>query len=474
MHGVSVLNCNLFFFVCVILVALFAAPAKNLAAQQGAALDEAKWHLGCELFQMLLEERGATNMQSLEYSLSTPSNSVIVLTDDLSRFRRDFWARLVIFVGRGGSVLIASDQPCLMSGIGEIKQGPVTSARNGDLYLQHKDCLRIQRLDTEHPMMLGVQQIISNKTAWLALPSSTSARNPIRWQTVASLPLSSFPIECRDEPLISVGDYPGTTVAGVMVLVADTSILTNGMLWHGDNAALAIRLSEALCRGTKKNLTFVSSGRELSSYKERLRSPKPNLSSNEQPLPRTPEMQNLDLDTALQVANQVLKGVENSNILNEALANQPRPVNPRRYTLSVLTILTAIGTLLLLAAIVQRVPSLQGRQPVVPHQSVFQMESNLKNRHAQYGPAAFILAREFCRECSGSSGEKDWCNKATGFHYSVAIPTDKAFQEKLEYVRSFEISNLVPRVSEKEFLKLGKTIQELREALQSPKIVGPT
>ncbi len=100
------------------------------------------------------------------------------------------------------------------------------------------------------------------------------------------------------------------------------------------------------------------------------------------------------------------------------------------------------------------------------------MESSLKNKHSQYGPAAFILAREFCKECSGTSGEKEWQNKATRFHNSGAIPNDKAFQEKLEYVRSFEISNPVPRVSEKEFLKLGKTIQELRQALQSNDAAG--
>ena len=140
--------------------------------------------------------------------------------------------------------------------------------------------------------------------------------------------------------------------------------------------------------------------------------------------------------------------------------------------MAVLAILAAVGVLVLLAVVVQRVPALLSRQPIVPHLSVFQLESNMKNRHSQYGPAAFILAREFCKECSGTSGEKEWRNKATRFHHSGAIPTDKAFQEKLEYVRSFEISNLVPRVSEKEFLKLGKTIQELRDALQSPKMDG--
>jgi len=471
MQGVNMLKNHLAVFAFTFAAILFAPLYASLLAQQGSPSEEAKWHLGCELFQMLLEERGVTNIQSLESSFGDPAKSVIVLTDDLGSFRRDFWARLVQFAEKGGSVLIASDQSCLLSGIGEIKQGPVVSSRSEDLYLDHKDCLRIQRLDSEHPIMMGVNQIISNRTAWLALPNATSVRNPTRWKTVASLPLSSFPIASRGEPLIAVSDL-STPTAGVMVLVADTSIVTNGMLWHGDNAAFAIRLSETLCMRSKTNLTFVSGGRVLSSYKDRLQTPKPKLSSNEQTVPRVPELPSSDLETLLQVANHVLKSVEDSNVLNEALSNQPRPVNPRGYAMAVLAILAAVGVLVLLAVVVQRVPALLSRQPIVPHLSVFQLESNMKNRHSQYGPAAFILAREFCKECSGTSGEKEWRNKATRFHPSGAIPTDKAFQEKLEYVRSFEISNLVPRVSEKEFLKLGKTIQELRDALQSPKMDG--
>lgn len=445
----------------------------KLSAQQVTPADGTQWHVGCELFQMLLEERGASRMKPLEAALSDPLNSVIVLTDDLSVHRRELWSRLVKFAEKGGSVLIASDQPGLMSGIGEIKSGPVYSSLPEDVYLDHKDCLRIQRLDASHPIMQGVKQIISNRTAWLALPSTPSFRNPIRWQTVASLPRSSTPIISRDQPIIAISD-PDTPMSGVMVLVADTSILTNGMLWHGDNAAFAIRLSETLCQDKKTDLTFLSGGKALSSYKDRIQNPMPNSRSNEQSQAPQTELPNTDLDTALQVANHVLKSVADSNILNEAMANQPRPVNQKGYALTVLTMLATVGGLALLATIIRRLPALLNRSAVVPHLSVFHMESNLKNRQSQFGPAAFILAREFCKECSGTSGEKEWKNKATRYHHSGAIPNDKAFQDKLEYVRSFEISNLVPRVSEKEFLKLGKTIQELRDALRSPKVDGAT
>ncbi len=441
-------------------------------SQQSNPSNDAKWHVGCELFQMLLEERGMATIQSLESSLDSPSDSVIILTGDLRRLRVDPWTRLVQFVSRGGNVLVASDQPRIMNGIGEIKTGPVVATRMEDRYLDFKDCIRIQNIDSSHPTMLGVREILSNRTAWLAMPNKSSAANPLRWQVVASLPPDCSPSASSAQPLIVVGNGD-PKVAGVMVIIADTSVLTNGMLWHGDNATFAIRVSELLGRGNKTHVSFVADGRVLASYKERIEPPAPNTSSNqanEQPLPRFQDLPETDLETKLRVANHILKSVADSNILNEALANQPRPVDVRAYSLAVLALVATAGVLWILVYLIRPVPALLKRQPIIPHVSAFEMDSGSKQRNSQYGPAAFILAREFCKECSGTSGEREWRNQATRFHHSGAIPNDKAFREKLEYVRSFEISNLVPRVSEKEFLKLGKTIHELRQALQSPKI----
>ena len=346
MQGLSILitkHTPIAVFLATLLALVFCTC---LQAKQATPSNEARWHSGCELFQMLIEERGVSNLQSLNASLNSPLTSVVVLTDELRSYPREFWPRLVKFVEKGGSVLIASDQSCLMSGIGEIKQGPVVSRQSEDIYLEHKDCLRIQQLNTEHPLMVGVKQIISNRTGWLVLPSEPSALNPLRWQTIASIPHSSSPVTSRDGPLIVMSDS-STKFAGVMVIVADTSILTNGMLWHGDNAAFAIRLSETLCRGSKTHMTFMSGGQTLSTYKDRIEPPKPSLDSKDLPSPGTAELPSTDLDTALQVVNQVLKSVEDSNILNEAMANQPRPVNPRGYALAVLVMLTVAGVLIL-------------------------------------------------------------------------------------------------------------------------------
>ena len=371
-------------------------------------------------------------------------------------------------------MLIASDQPRIMTGIGEIKAGPVLSTKSEDAYAEFRDCIRIQDIDATNDAMLGVKAIVSNRTAWLELPGKTSSVNPLRWQVLASLPAGCLPSASSQQPVIAFGSG-STARAGVMFLVADTSLLTNGMIWHGDNATFAIRVAEALGRGERTQLTFLADGRVLASYRDRMLPPPSTANQNPMNSQSTPQLQNLpetDLTTKLLVANQVLKSVADSNILNEAMANQPRPVNARAYTLAILGLATAALTLLLLAYLIRRVPALFGRQPVIPHVSAFEIDSGSKQLSSQFGPAAFILAREFCKECSGSSGGRGWKNKATDFQQSGAIPNDKAFREKLEYVRSFEISNLVPKVSEKEFLKLGKTIHELRQALRSPEIKG--
>jgi len=445
-------------------------------SQQTNSSGEQKWQVGCELFQMLLEERGMATIQSLESSINSPTDSVIVLTGDWTRLRSDILTILTMFVKRGGNLLIATDQPNFLPNIGEIKAGPVVALGLDDRYFDFKDCIRIQDIDTSHELMIGVQEIVSNRTAWLSLLTNSARVNSLRWQVIASLPSDCLPSNSSNQPLIAVGTG-SSQVAGVMVLMADTSVLTNGMIWHGDNATFAIRLSELLGRGKKTGLSFVADGRVLASYQGRMRPPPPNVSSNrtnEQPVPRIQDIPNTDLETKLRMANHILKSVADSNILNEAMARQPRPVDTKVYVLAVLALIAAACGLLFLAYLMRRVPALLRLQPTIPHRSAFEMDSGLKQRNSQYGPAAFILAREFCKECSGTSDEKGWRNKATGYHHSGAIPNDKAFREKLEYVRSFEISNLVPRVSEKEFLKLGKTIHELRQVLQSPKIESAT
>lgn len=423
---------------------------------------------------MLLEERGLTQMQSLESSLMKPKTSVIVLAGDLRTLRVDAWTLIERFVVSGGSVLIATDQGKIMGGIGQVKPGPVVSLDEADQYLDFKDCIRIQDIDPSSPMMRGVNQIVSNRTGWLELQLNGTPSKSLRWTTIASLPENCKPFASSGQPVIAIGSTKVEN-SGVIALVADTSILSNGMLWHGDNATFAIRISELLAEGKRSSLSFIVDGRVMGHYKERLQPAEPRAASDdreERDSPTIPQIPETDLETKLRMANHVLKSVADSNILNEALANQPRPMNARLYTFVVLGILASLGALWCLFYLLRRVPSFLARQPAIPHLSAFQMDAGTLNRNSQFGPAAFILAREFCKECSGSSGERDWKNKATGFQFSKAVPNDKAFREKLEYVRSFEISNLVPRVSEKEFLKLGRTIQELRDALRPPKIDG--
>ena len=448
---------------------LFLLHCTFVQAQQFNSSNDHKWHVGCELFQMLLEERGLTMMQSVESSLNTPSNSIIVVNGDLLRFPPEIMTSLVSFVRRGGNVLIATDQPKFMPGIGEVKAGPVVSNRAENKYLDFSDCLRIEDIDTSHELMFGVREIVSNRTAWLVLPTGFAASISLRWRVIASLPPGCLPAASSEQPLIAVGIGPSQN-AGVMVMIADTSILTNGMMWHGDNSTFAIRLAELLGRGQKTHMSFVVDGRVLSSYKERIQPPSPmSLNrTNRQSLPGTQELPNTDFATRLRIANHVIKSVADSNILNEALANQPRPVNATRYSLAVLAMLAVVGVLLILVYLLRRVPAIMQRVPIVPHLSAFEMDTSSKQRSSQYGPAAFILAREFCKECSGKIGEKEWKSEAASFRPSVSIPNDKAFRDKLEYVRSFEICKLVPRVSEMEFLKLGKTIHELRESLRPP------
>ena len=63
---------------------LFTSTADAFAIQQaGPARTDDRWHLGYDLFQMLLEEQGLTSEQSWDVALSSPSESVVVVCGDL-------------------------------------------------------------------------------------------------------------------------------------------------------------------------------------------------------------------------------------------------------------------------------------------------------------------------------------------------------------------------------------------------------
>jgi hypothetical protein len=74
---------------------------------------------------------------------------------------------------------------------------------------------------------------------------------------------------------------------GVLILAADQSLFSDGMLWHGDNAILAIQTSDLLCRGKRQWLTVIENHQILPSY--RSSPPEPPPAQAQTPPPQLPQ-----------------------------------------------------------------------------------------------------------------------------------------------------------------------------------------
>ena len=87
----------------------------------------AAWQFRYELFQMLLEERGLVVESSLDAALAAPEESVVVMLGKLNRIQVADPGKLLPFVARGGTVLIACDRSGSMGVTANFVSGPITS-----------------------------------------------------------------------------------------------------------------------------------------------------------------------------------------------------------------------------------------------------------------------------------------------------------------------------------------------------------
>lgn len=396
-HGRSVRVRTLCVVLCASIFAMLSAllPMKQVAAQDGAESEnelspqqQLQWQLGYDMFQMLLEERGLQAVRSYVDAFEAPNETVLVLTGSDSEINATVREKLALFVDAGGAVLILSDGP-LTTGLGEIKYTVVECTAKNKLYQGYKDCLQLSAENIDPS--LKVRTVVCNRTSYF-IPKS----NTLSWKPLVSLPrIQLSPFAARGKPVISLG-RSRLGDQGIALVSADASLFTNGMIWHGDNAVLAIEFSKLLSDGDRKRLVFVSGGQLMPSYEQQL---------SEMLNPPIPEP---TLERMMRIANAVAQDVQASNVINEALSQQPRNVSPRRYFRFMLAVLAGLILLIILWMILR---SGTFQTMFVNHRRMkagYQLRDNAYGANGDYRSAAGYLAREYCFELTGSQQSSDW------------------------------------------------------------------
>ena len=446
------------------LILAFAIIDADAFAMQRSNVDTAaneQWHFGYELFQMLLEERGLTPERSWDNALSSPATSVVVVCGDLRQIPSRDWLRARRFVDQGGALLVASEGGFDFPGVCSFYQGSVVTGDSRDRYQSFGDCIRIRNLKSDDELVKGVGELVVNRTGWL----SKSVDNSMDWQVIASMPATTLPRASRNQPLVLAGRR-NESLAGVLILVADESLFTNGMLWHGDNAVFAIQVSELLCKENRRSLLFVRNGNSLPGYRESAAMQEKEPRQEESPRPQPPanfQPPEPDFATKLRLANAVISEVQESNLVNEVLRDRPRRSRPLAYMKTILLILLALFTLFALWRLMQshlQLPASSGNRFL---QSVFGVITGRQVANSEFGPAIVVLARELCIELTGSRIETDWIRCLSERTGSLAKNLNIVQRRELTEILGFAVRGATIHLPRRRFQSLGRAIKELRE-----------
>lgn len=409
------------------------------------------WHFRYDLMQMLLEERGLSVVSGIDDALAAPSTSVIVIIGDRPRLSNNYWNSLLGFVVDGGTLLIASDSSFTLPGAGNFSQGPVITKDAFAQYQGFEDCMRIP---VDSARFEGVTEVVTNRAGWFT-PRPVSL---LEWEIIAELPARCRPTPSQGKPLLAVGSW-GDMDDGVAVVSADASIFSNGMLWHGDNAVAAIRVSDLLCTEGKSQLAFLSDGQTLDSYRNRINP------ANDQ-LPETPEPPEPEFKKALRLANAIAKEVAESNIMNEALRQRPRGVQPSTYFRALLY-LVAMSLLIGTVAVILMNGTFQATfLPQRTMRSGYEMREHANSHSDDFRNSAGFLARDFCWELTGSRHTADWQKFLAEL---IAKPSSLNKAEYHELARIIDIAcrGYHAKMSAFEFQQLGKSISIQRAKWRS-------
>ncbi len=460
--------------LCLLAHLLTSEQAAGQSTTSNIGSEEDRWFLGYSGFRMLLEERGLSVRRDLSRTLARPTESVVLLFGDLSATSIEDWRRYRRYVTQGGTLLIASETAFTLPGVSTFTPGPVSSNIRADSYQGFPDCLTLTKLNPTHPMTTGLRQIIVNRSGWLSKPEDDS----LSWEVIASLPDRCFPIAARGKPMLLAGVDP-VKDRGVLILCADQSLFSDGMLWHGDNSILAIQTSDLLCRGQRKWLTVIDNGKMLASYRESPQQaqvppmPMPPMPQIPPQLPLNVEPPVPDLETALKIANAVVDEVQESNLVNETLRDRPRNMRPIAWLRTIALVLFILITLFVLWRLTQNSSILPPIRHLRFMQSMYGVNSAQQLKSNEFGSAVEVLARDLCREITGSPFETHWLQLLSDGKASKLPPLSRSLRKGLTELLGIATRGCRIHISRRKFEKIGQTIQQLRTMHQTRPFLKP-
>lgn len=439
--------------ITIALLIAAAAHVSQCAAQSSPEPTGGDWDFRYELFQALLEQKGLETVTTATVPMQSPERTVVIAVGKIDSITANYVQH---FCSNGGALLLACDSQRYLGSMCTFQSGAAVAQDESVTYQGYSDCMRITEITAEHPLVAGVGSLIVNRTGWISQP---------RWpkftlNVAAKLPGNCRPSSAKNSPLLAtIDDFSKDN--GRLVVCSDQSMLTNGMLWHGDNSLLAINLADYLTSGQPRDrVYFLDGGRPIGSFRD---SPLVDANAN-LPMPNPTDLPKPGLEQFLQLSNAVLKDVGQSNIMNEALANHPRGVTPAKYRRAMLLVLAFLILAFVVWKLCGNAVSPPESMPMRTMQTAYAMQADRKIKSSEFGLAANMLARDLCRELTSSCDSGVWLRQLKPGVSSMGVPLkESSNQIALTTVVDLAVNSQTVHISQKRFAAVGRTIQELRQ-----------
>ncbi len=414
---------------------------------------------------MLLEKSGLKTTTEVDDSLSTPRESVIVLAGDLNSIPPRFWPHLETFLRRGGAVLVMSDRRCDLKQMCLVEPGPVEALVRSRSYQDWPDCLRVTSLAARHPLMRGVHQLVTNRCGWV----SRIWKHHGRWDMLAYLPRGAQNNrgEGGGRPLIAsltMRDSPG----GRMLVMADHSLLINGMLWHGDNAMLAVNVSDWLTADNRSRLLFLLDGRPVPAGPSLFDA----LPPGSLPPASFDNLPELPRESMIAFTNSFIAGLEDADVLNEFATTLLGELTQSQYRRWLMLLFGVIAGLFVLRQLARGGRSIE-RPPDRTPSSVSEMRIRDLLHSGVLRPATRELACELFRSLTGSDNPDHWKLRPQDVQVRGGLLLQMQVRSALS--RLLKIATNVDRtwVSKREFRYLARRIELIHALHAEGRLVHP-
>lgn len=428
------------------------AGAMQALAQAG----QAEWQFGFQLFHLLLEQKGMYSVPDFQESMDRrPRQTAVVLMGNLNRVPTDLRSRMEKFLTSGGVVLVASDEDAYFKSLFLISDGPFEVEQEESAYQGFRDCPIVKDLHPDTEVLSGIKSLVGNRTASISRMDSRLGT----WSILAQLPNSvDHRMKRRPQMPLMAELKSRSRGGGRLLLIADHSVLINGMLWHGDNAKLAVNLADWLSTGERQEVVFIVDGEPL---KAMLTLP-PELSDDLPPLkdlptPTLKDLAKLPPDVLLDFANRFAAGMEDADVMNELLANQPADLPTPLYRQALY-----IAAGILAAIYILRLMGKIGARPTTrPPRSVDQSAAISQLRRLSSGElnsASRELAQSALRQLTGSSDPQDWSIPIHDVEIETSFLRRQVVRGNLKQLKKLATNSNRAETSPKDLKRLAKLI----------------